>query len=79
MKYAVVQCSNGVFSVVAEGFTDPEKAIPTYADTMKAFHNAKDVEYATVAIVDENYNIYSNYKDVTNHRPTPEPTPEPES
>ena len=68
MKYAVVQCSNGSFSIVAEGFTDPEKAIPTYADKIKAFHNAADVEYAYVAIVDENYNVYGNYKDVTNHR-----------
>ena len=75
MKYAVIQCSNGIFSVAAEGFTDPEKAIPTFADIMKAFHNANDVEYAYVAIVDENYNVYGNYKDVTNRRPTPEPEP----
>ena len=67
MKYAVVQCSNGAFSIVAEGFTDPEKAIPTFADKMKAFHNATDVDYAYVAIVDQNFNVYGNYEDVTNH------------
>ncbi len=50
-----------------------------YHNTLASFHNAEDVLYAVVEILDEYGNIVggaNGYKEIVDHRP--EPTPETE-
>lgn len=52
MKYAIIQVSNGNFSIVSE-WTDLNKAIVNFHSVCMTLWNAQDVEHATVEIVDE--------------------------
>ena len=54
MKYAVVQCSNGAFSIVSE-WTERDQAIINFHSACTALWNAPDVERATVTVVDEKF------------------------
>ena len=54
MKYAVVQCSNGNYTIAAE-WTEKEKAIVTFHSVCTTLWNAPDVEHATVAVIDEKF------------------------
>lgn len=50
-----------------------------YHNTLASFHNAEDVLYAVVEILDEYGNIVggvNGYKEIVDHRPAPEPTEE---
>lgn len=58
-------------------FDSLEKAQVAYHQTLTAFHNADDVLYAVVEILDENGD--SQIKEIVDHRPEPEPEPEPET
>ena len=73
MKYAIIQCSNGNFKVVAEGYTDIEQAKVRYFGVVQALLNAPDVVTAKVAIVDEQLNIFGKYSEYIDHTPAPEP------
>lgn len=53
------------------------KAQVAYHQTLAAFHNADDVLYAVVEILNENGD--SQIKEIVDHRPEPEPEPEPET
>lgn len=53
-----------------------DRALVAYHQTLASFHNAADVKYAVVQILEENGN--SKIKEIVDHRPEPEPTPEPE-
>ena len=57
MKYAVVKCSNGSFSVVSE-WDELSKAIVNFHNTCTALWNAEDVHSACIAICDEEMNIH---------------------
>ena len=73
MKYAIIQCSNGNFSIVAEGYTDIEQAKVRYHGAAQALLNAPDVVTAKVAIVDEQLNIFGKYSEYIDHTPAPAP------
>lgn len=53
------------------------KAQVAYHNILAAFHNASDVLYAVVEILNENGD--SQIKEIVDHRPEPEPEPEPET
>ena len=55
-------------------FSTLENALVSYHNILSAFHNADDVLYAVVEILNENG--YVHLSEIVDHRP--EPTPEPE-
>lgn len=69
MKYAVIKVSNGNYFIHSEGWTDIEKAKVNFADIWKQLMNAKDVDTACIAIVDENLDNVEGYKEYINHKP----------
>lgn len=75
MKYAIVKCINGNFSVHAEGFTDLSNAKVAYHGLCQTLWNASDVITASVAIVDEHFSVVEPYREYISH---PVPVEEPE-
>lgn len=67
MKYAIVKCVNGTYSIHAEGFTDLSKAKVNFHGLCQALWNAQDVITATVKIVDENLDNVEGYKEFITH------------
>jgi len=63
MKYAVIKCINGSFSVHTEGFTDKDKAKVSYHALCQTLWNADDVITAEVMIVDENLDCVEGYRE----------------
>ncbi len=53
-----------------------EKALVAYHNTLASFHNAEDVLFAVVEIINE-YGTVENLE-IVDHRPEPEPEPETE-
>ena len=53
-----------------------DKALVAYHQTLATFHNADDVLYAAVEILNENGVVIQS--EIVDHRPTPQPEPEPE-
>lgn len=53
-----------------------ENAQVAYHQTLASFHNADDVEYAVVEILDEYGRIVGGYSEIVDHRPEPETTEE---
>lgn len=53
-----------------------DKALVAYHQTLATFHNAADVLYACVEIINSLGNIEA--MEIVDHRPEPEPEPEPE-
>ena len=78
MKYAIIKCINGNFSVHAEGFTDLSNAKTNYHGLCQTLWNAPDVLSAHVAIVDEQLDVVEGYRESIHHTVQPTPTPEPE-
>lgn len=75
MKYAVIQCSNGNFSVVSE-WSDLEKAKVNYHNVCMNLWNSKDVVTGAVLIVDENLFGVEKYRELISHPVETEPTEE---
>lgn len=78
MKYYVVKLLTNTEGQDASSVTfyaSKDEAIVAYHNTLSAFHNAADVLYAIVQIVNE----YGNCEimEIVDHKPTPEPEPEP--
>ena len=61
MKYAIIKCINGNFSVHAEGITDISKAIVSFHGLCQTLWNAPDVTRAYVMIADENLDKVDGY------------------
>lgn len=57
MKYAVMKCANGNFTVASE-WTEKEQAIVNFHSACTTLWSAADVEHATVAVVDEKFSTY---------------------
>lgn len=57
-------------------FDSQEQAIVSYHNTLASFHNASDVLYAVVEILDEYGRIMGGYSEIVDHRPEPEPETE---
>lgn len=85
MKYYVVKLltnTEGQDAPSVSVFTDDEnksardKAIVSYHQTLAMYHNADDVLYAIVQLVNEIGNVEIMEK--VDHKPAPAPEPEPE-
>lgn len=76
MKYAIVKCINGNYSVHAEGITDINAAKTSFHGLCQSLWNAPDVVTATVKIMDENLDNAEGYRDFIYHEQ--EQTNEPE-
>lgn len=58
-------------------FTDYNEALVSYHQTLATYHNASDVLYAIVKIVNMSGNTMD--MEIVNHIPEPEPEPEEET
>ncbi len=67
MKYAIVKCINGNFSIHAEGFTTLESAKVNYHGLCQTLWNAPDVITGAVMIVDENLCVVEPYREYITH------------
>lgn len=67
MKYCVLKCINGNYSIHAEGFTDVASAKVTYHGLCQTLWNAPDVLSAYVMIADEQLDAVEGYKECIHH------------
>ena len=67
MKYAIIKCINGNYSVHAEGITEISSAKTQFHGLCQMLWNAPDVITATVKIVDENLDNVEEYRDFITH------------
>ncbi len=75
MKYAIVKCSNGSFTIDSE-WSDLTKAKVQFHSVCQTLWNATDVITAKVVLVDEQLNCVEGYAEFIHHDPEPEPEPE---
>lgn len=59
-------------------YSELENAQVQYHNKLASFHNAEDVLYAVVEILDEYGRVIGGCSEIVDHRPEPEPQPEPE-
>lgn len=76
MKYAIIKCINGAFSIHAEGFTELENAKVNYFGLCQTLWNAEDVLTAKVMLVDEQLNCVEGYSEFVYHEAQEEPIEE---
>jgi len=67
MKYAILKCVNGNYSVHAEGFTDLNAAKVSFHQLCAALWNEPAAARATVRIVDESFDLVSGCADTITH------------
>ena len=67
MKYAIIKCINGNYSIHAEGITTPEAAKTQFHGLCQTLWNAPDVITAMVMIADENLDAAEGYKEYIHH------------
>lgn len=72
MKYAIIQCINGNYSVFAEGITTLDSAKTTFHSRCATLWNSPDVITATIEIVDEQLDTVEGYRDFITHPETDE-------
>lgn len=79
MKYYLVKIltnDKGQDGTTIAKFDTLESAQVSYHNTLASFHNAQDVLYAVVEILDSYGRIVGGYSEIVDHTPTPEPTEE---
>ena len=67
MKYALIQCVNGSFSIVSEHGEDLQAARVAFHDRCKILWNASDVIEGYVAIIDSNLTYVDGRIEVITH------------
>lgn len=67
MKYAIIKCVNGNYSVHSEGITNLDNAKVQYHGLCQTLWNAPDVITATVKIVDEQLDCVEGYREFVTH------------
>ena len=72
MKYAVITCSNGNFAVQSEWTNDIKSARINFRTTCNTFDNEASVKTGAVILVNENFDVVDDYKEIINHEETPE-------
>lgn len=72
MKYAIIKCINGIYSIHAEGITDIAQAKVQFHGLCQALWNAQDVITAHVMIADEQLDVVEGYKEFIRHGEEPE-------
>ena len=75
MKYAIIKCSNGSFSIESE-WSDLTKAKAHFHSVCQILWNAPDVVTAEIMIADEQLNCVEGYREYIHHDPEPEPETE---
>lgn len=71
MKYAIIKCSNGAFTIDSE-WTDLTKAKVRFHEACQTLWNAPDVITAKIMIVDEQLNCVEDYCEFVRHETTAE-------
>lgn len=77
MKYYLVKLltnTQGQDGSTIAVYPSRDNALVAYHQTLAAFHNADDVLYAAVEILNENGVVIQS--EIVDHRPAPEPEPE---
>lgn len=77
MKYYVIKMltnTAGVDAPSIDVYSSKEQALVNYHGILQSYHNAADVLYAVVMIVNELGN--TEVLEIVDHRPEPEPEPE---
>ena len=77
MKYYLVKLltnTEGQDASTVNVYETKDAALVAYHNTLAAFHNAEDVLYAVVQIVNELGN--AEIMEIVNHKPEPEPVEE---
>lgn len=72
MKYALIQCVNGAFSIVSEHGEDLQAARVAFHDRCKILWNASDVIEGYVAIIDSNLTYVDGRIEKITHESTTE-------
>ena len=72
MKYAVQQCVNGNYSIVAEFVDNLEGALVKFHQVCANLWNSKDVITAQVKNIDENLNTVMGKDESIGHTPANE-------
>ena len=67
MKYAIIKCVNGVYTVHSEGITVLANAKTQYHGVCQMLWNAPDVLEAYVMIVNEQLDCVEGYKEYIYH------------
>jgi hypothetical protein len=67
MKFAVMSNSNGTFKIESEWTDNLSGAKTNFWDKCKTFENAPDVNRAVVVIVNENYDVVDDKKEIITH------------
>lgn len=78
MKYSIIKCINGAFSVDSE-HGELTLAKVRFHAICQTLWNSADVKTAKIMIVDEQLNCVEDYREYIHHEQEPEPTPEPET
>lgn len=80
MKYSLVQCVNGNFSIVSEHGDNKQAALVAFHNRCMILWNAPDVVTGMVKILDEQLDTVDGKMEYITHsasEPTPTPEPEP--
>ena len=75
MKYAIIKCINGSFTIDSE-HEDLTPAKVRFHVVCQTLWNAPDVLTAKIEIVDEQLNVVEDYREFIHHEQEPEPTQE---
>ena len=67
MTYAIIKCSNGNYSIHAEGIATLEAAKTQFHGLCQSLWNAADVITAHVMIADEQLDAVEGYKEFIHH------------
>lgn len=67
MKYAVITCTNGNFTVSSEHGTNKQQALVAFHQLCAAFWNAPDVTTAMIKVVDENLDTVDGKMEYITH------------
>lgn len=67
MKFAIIKCINGNFSIHAEGITDIAAAKVSFHGLCQTLWNTPDVITADVAIVNEQLYVVEGYQEHIYH------------
>lgn len=73
MKYAIIKCNNGAFTVDSEHGTLNAAKVRFHA-VCQTLWNAQDVATAEIVIVDEQLNCVENYREFIHHEAEEETT-----
>lgn len=68
MKYALIQCVNGNFSIVSEHGDNLQAARVAFHDRCKILWNASDVAYATIGIITSDLTYVDGRIEIISHQ-----------